>query len=211
MAVVRFRSFVLHTDRRQLLRDGVDIHLTPKAFQLLALLIDRAPSVVTKAEIHEHLWPATFVADTTLVGLIKELRRAMGGDQDAPLIRTVPRVGYAFAEAVDTGRPLEPIETTHWLVVGTRRIALRTGANLIGRDPQAAVWVDVPGVSRRHAQLVLDNGVVTLEDLGSKNGTRSNDEPVRGRIRLRHGDRVQIATEVLVLHESTGGVSTITQ
>ena len=126
------------------------------------------------------------------------------------LIRTVPRVGYAFAEAVDTGRPLEPIETTHWLVVGTRRIALRTGANLIGRDPQAAVWVDVPGVSRRTRSRSRQRRG-HAGGSGSKNGTRSNDEPVRGRIRLRHGDRVQIATEVLVLHESTGGVSTITQ
>jgi DNA-binding winged helix-turn-helix (wHTH) protein len=211
MAGVRFRSFVLHTDRRQLLRDGIDIHLTPKAFELLALLIERAPAVVTKAEIHQRLWPETFVADVTLVGLMKEVRRALGGEEEAPLIRTVHRVGYAFAEPIDTGQPREATAASHWLVVGDRRIALRSGANLVGRDPQATVWLDVPGVSRRHAQIVLEDGVATLEDLGSKNGTLCGGDLVRGRIRLRHGDRIQIATEVLVLQESTGGISTVTQ
>ena len=209
MARVSFRAFVLHTDRRQLLRDGTEIHLTTKAFELLAFLIDRAPAVVSKAEIHERLWPATFVSDATLVGLVKEVRRALGGDGEAPLIRTVHRVGYAFAEPLDAGTV--PDSPTHWLVVGDRRIALRSGANLVGRDPEAAVWLDVPGVSRRHARIVLEDGVVTLEDLGSKNGTRCGDRPVRRRIRLRHGDRIQIASEVLVLYEPAGGLSTITQ
>ena len=210
MTGVRFRSFVLHTERRQLLRDGVEIHLTPKAFDLLALLIARAPAVVTKAEIHEQLWPETFVADATLLGLVKEVRRALG-DRETGFIRTVHRVGYAFAEPVDTGSSSTSPATTHWLVVGGRRIPLRNGANLIGRDPEATVWLDVPGVSRRHAQVVLEDDAVSIQDLGSKNGTLVGDEPVRGRILLRHGDRIRIASELLVLHESDSGISTVTQ
>jgi DNA-binding winged helix-turn-helix (wHTH) protein len=211
MARVSFRDFVLDPDRRQLLRDGIEVHLTPKAFDLLALLIERAPAVVTKVEIHERLWPATFVSDVTLAGLVKEVRQALGGDRDAPAIRTVHRVGYAFAEPLDTRPQPGAAATTHWLVVGDRRIALRSGVNIIGRDPAAAVWLDVPGVSRRHAQIVLDDRVVTLEDLGSKNGTLCRDRPVRERVRLRHGDRIQIASEVLVLYEPGAGLSTITQ
>jgi DNA-binding winged helix-turn-helix (wHTH) protein len=54
--IVRFGTFVLDSDRRQLTRDGVAIHLTPKAFDLLALLADEAPRVVRKTELHERLW-----------------------------------------------------------------------------------------------------------------------------------------------------------
>jgi len=209
MATVRFGPFVLDTDRRQLRRDGLKVHLPPKAFDLLALLVRRAPAVVTKAEIHEHLWPATFVADTTLVGIVKEVRRALTDERDAPLIRTVHRIGYAFEEPVQTGAPAAAI--THWLTIGAQRIPLRHGVNLIGRDPAATVWLDLPGVSRRHAQIVLQEGSATLEDLGSKNGTRVGDTLVRGHVRLRNADRIQIATEVLVLHESRDGMSTLTQ
>jgi DNA-binding winged helix-turn-helix (wHTH) protein len=208
---IRFGPFVLHRDRRRLIRDGTEIHLTPKAFELLVLLVARAPAVVSKAEIHAHLWPATFVADTTLVGVMKELRRALGGADDAPLIRTVHRVGYAFDEAVVADMPDQAAAATHWLVVGDRRIALRKGVNLIGRDPAASVWLDVPGVSRRHAHIVLEDGLAVLEDLGSKNGTLLGGRRVEGRVTLRDSDRIEIATEVLVVHESGSGMSTITQ
>ena len=57
------------------------------------------------------------------------------------------------------------------MIAGTLRFALQDGVNVIGRDPDAAVWVDAPGVSRRHAQIVLENRTASLEDLGSKNGT----------------------------------------
>ncbi len=99
----RFGAFVIHPDRRQLLRDGAEVHLTPKAFDLLTLLMDRAPSVVSKAELHRELWPGTFVSDATLVGLVKELRRALRDDGQEPAIRTAHRVGYAFARPADAG------------------------------------------------------------------------------------------------------------
>jgi pSer/pThr/pTyr-binding forkhead associated (FHA) protein len=79
-------------------------------------------------------------------------------------------------------------------VIGRRRIALQRGANLIGRDPEAAVWLDATGVPRRHAQIILEGGTATLEDLGSKNGTLLSDRPVRGPAVLRNADRIQIAT-----------------
>src|SRR5215471_1525560 len=96
--VVRFAWFVLDSDRRQVTRDERAIHLTPKAFDLLALLIAEAPRVVRKSELHERLWPGTFVADATLVGLIKELRRALDDrDKSAPIVRTAHGVGYGLA------------------------------------------------------------------------------------------------------------------
>ena len=73
----RFGPFTLDGGGRRLSRDAEEIHVTPKAFDLLLLLVDQAPRVIPKTELHERLWPGTFVSDATLVGLIKELRRAL--------------------------------------------------------------------------------------------------------------------------------------
>ena len=209
---VRFGDFVFHGDRRQLVRSGADVHLTPKAFDLLALLIERAPAVVRKTDIHECLWPGTFVSDSTLLGLVKELRRALGDDRSGNLIRTAHRVGYAFAGVIQPHAPEQRgigDRMAGWR--RGRRFALHEGVNVIGRDPDATVWLDVVGVSRRHAHVIVENGVASLEDLGSKNGTLVADRPVRDRVVLRDADRIQIATELLVFHTAIKGRSTVTQ
>jgi DNA-binding winged helix-turn-helix (wHTH) protein len=101
----RFGPFEVDSDRRQLSNRGVDVHLTPKAFDLSVLLIGEAPRVVRKDELHQRLWPDTFVSDATLIGLIKELRRALDDHEaKAPIIRTARGVGYAFACAVQRDR-----------------------------------------------------------------------------------------------------------
>jgi DNA-binding response OmpR family regulator len=63
MQCVCFGGFAFHAERRQLLGAGEEVHLTPKAFDLLGLLIERAPAVVKKPDIHKALWPDTFVSD----------------------------------------------------------------------------------------------------------------------------------------------------
>src|SRR6187549_2739256 len=57
--ILRFGPFVLDTARRQLRGDDGVRHLTPKAFELLTLLVREAPRVLTKQELHEQLWPDT--------------------------------------------------------------------------------------------------------------------------------------------------------
>ena len=81
-AVMRFGPFSIDPQRRQLLRERVPVHLTPKAFDLVCLLVAEAPRVVGKHELHDRLWLGTFVSDSSLTGLIKELRRALQ-DNDA--------------------------------------------------------------------------------------------------------------------------------
>jgi DNA-binding winged helix-turn-helix (wHTH) protein len=113
--VVTFSAFAFDPDQRQLRRAGQDVHLTPKAFDLLALLIHEAPRVLRKRELHEQLWPETFVSDATLVGLIKELRRALGdGDLGTPMIRTAHGVGYAFALAIERPTLQQSRHRGHW-------------------------------------------------------------------------------------------------
>ena len=131
----RFGAFEVDLERRQLLRNGSEIHLTPKAFDLLALLIGEAPRVVRKNELHDRLWPGTFVSDATLVGLIKEVRRGLDDrDSASPLIRTAHGVGYAFAAALERVVRKHGPGVSRWVVVGTRRIALADGENVIGRS-----------------------------------------------------------------------------
>jgi hypothetical protein len=173
--------------------------------------------VLRKSELHERLWPETFVSDATLVGLIKELRRALD-DRDATsrLIRTAFGVGYAFCGTVE--RPEPPPGRRQpdvgggscWIVAGSRNIPLGEGEHVIGRDPASTVWLDVPGVSRRHARIVIDRGVASIEDLESKNGTTLREQLVTGPSPLLDGDRIQVGPILVVFHTSASGLSTAT-
>lgn len=100
----RFGSFELDAATRRLVHRGQPVHLTPKAFDLLCLLVGEAPRVVPKDEIYSRLWPNQVVSDATLLGVVKEVRRAIGdNDPERRLIRTVHRVGYAFEAPLEAG------------------------------------------------------------------------------------------------------------
>ena len=212
---VRFGAFVIDSGRRQLTRNGVEVHLTPKAFDLLVLLVEEAPRVMRKDELHARLWPGTFVSDATLVGLIKRLRRALN-DRDARtrVIRTAHRVGYAFGAALESieASPPEasPPAVSRWIVAGGRRIALVDRETLIGRDPAAAVHLDAGGVSRRHARIVIDGAEAIVEDLASKNGTTLRGELISKPTTLRDGDEIRVGPILIVYRSSERGVSTET-
>jgi DNA-binding winged helix-turn-helix (wHTH) protein len=206
---VRFREFALDTDQRRLLRGEAEVHLTPKAFDLLVLLIDEAPRVIRKADLHERLWPGTFVSDATLVGLIKELRRGLEDHESRPLIRTAHRVGYAFDGPLERQVGLPAV--SRWIVAGSRRVPLQIGENLIGRDPASTICLDATGVSRRHARIVVGSNGAKLEDLESKNGTIVNDDVVNGTVVLHDGDRIHVGPVVVIYHASASGISTETQ
>ena len=210
MAVV-FGSFQLAADARRLTRGGLPLHLTPKAFDLLVLLVDAAPRVVPKSELHARLWPDSFVADTTLVGLVKEVRRVLDDvDPGAPIIRTVNRVGYAFAAPLLLAAPAVAMPA-HWLVADGRSFPLYDGHNPIGREPRSAVWLDSSGVSRRHATITIADGEATLADVGSKNGTTLNGTPVGNPVRLRDGDRLVIGTLPVIYRSAAAAPSTETR
>jgi len=68
---------------------------------------------------------------------------------------------------------------------------------VIGRGDQVEIRLDEEGISRRHAQIAHENGTWILTDLGSTNGTVCNGAQVTGRVTLREGDRVRLASTVL--------------
>lgn len=183
--------FELDTARRQLRRDGVSVHLGPKAFELLSLLVEASPSVVSKPALHAHLWPRGIVSDATLTALVKELRRALDDrDRSSPMIRTVHRVGYALERSIDRAQLRPRALTVHWLWAGERRLPLASGENIVGRAAQAQVWIDHSTVSRRHARIVVAGSEARVEDLDSKNGTSVGDNELAEPLILRDGDRV---------------------
>jgi len=179
----------------------------------LLLLLDRRPNAVGKEELHERLWPGTFVVDANLSVTMAEVRRALGDDPQEPrFIRTVHRVGYAFfTDAYDVagGRPASSTPRA-WLVWNDGVLRLEEGENLVGREPSCRVWLDVAGVSRRHAQIRVQGARATIEDLGSKNGTWLNDERISEPVVLRDGDRLQLGPESLDFRTSAAAAATKT-
>ena len=210
---MRFGRFEFDPVTRRVRCEGADIHLTPKAFELLAALLDGAPRVVSKRELHARLWPGGLVADATLVALIKQLRAALDDhDRTAPLIRTVHRVGYALEIPLAHREPAMPsVVAACWLTLGQRRLSLATGENIVGRDEAATVRLDDPMVSRRHARILVSDSRAFIEDLGSKNGTFIDGQPIAADpMPLRDGIQLAFGTVLVTYGESSNGMPTLT-
>jgi DNA-binding winged helix-turn-helix (wHTH) protein len=196
---VAFGSFTFDSDTRELLQAGQRLHLSPKAFDLLHVLLEHRPKVVSKVELHERVWAGAFVGDATLSVAVAELRQVLGDDsREGRLVRTVHRVGYAFSgEAIDLA-PSAAAERRRysgaWLSWQSRPLRLVEGENVVGRDPRCDVWVDASGVSRRHARIVLADGRATVEDLGSRNGTFLRGERITAARTLTDGDELELGS-----------------
>jgi Tol biopolymer transport system component/DNA-binding winged helix-turn-helix (wHTH) protein len=104
-----FDSYRLDTAQRVLSRDGVSVPLTPKAFDLLLLLIENQGRLVSKDRLMETIWPDTYVEEKTLAQNVFTLRKTLGLALDGQsYIETVPKHGYRFhAEVTETVRPVE--------------------------------------------------------------------------------------------------------
>ena len=92
-----FDRFRIDPAGGQLYGDSRPVPLTPKALSLLEYLAARPGRLVLKTELLEALWPGVFVADGALKVCIREIRRALGDDAQAPrFIETAHRRGYRF-------------------------------------------------------------------------------------------------------------------
>jgi DNA-binding winged helix-turn-helix (wHTH) protein len=194
-----FGEFILDSETRQLVRGGKEVHLSPKAFELLCTLVKRRPSVVSKDELFSQIWPDTFVVEGNLNVLVSEIRRAISENgQSAQFIRTAHGVGYAFcAEATDLGsaaRRHEDAKPRYWLTWKDRTFILAPGDNVIGRDPDCTVWLDHAGVSRRHARIRISDDMsrAVLDDLKSTNGTFVGRTHVTAETPLADADVIKV-------------------
>lgn len=192
---VRFGDCVFDHGTRQVFRAGKQVHISPKAFQLLEILIERRPNAVSKEELQEILWPSTFVSDANLPNLVADLRSELGDNpRSSRIIRTVQRFGYAFVATPLSPQYAGSRDHAYRLIWGDREIALGEGENLVGREDDAVVWIDDAAVSRRHARIVVDESGAVLEDLGSKNGTYLGASRLQSPAKLTDGDRITIGT-----------------
>jgi DNA-binding winged helix-turn-helix (wHTH) protein len=211
---VTFGPFTLDTDTRQLLRgpNREPVHLTLKAYELLCVLVETRPRAITKAELHERLWPSTFVSEATLASLVAEVRDALGErGRETQFIRTVHGFGYAFAGSVHDSVVSRAASFENWIICNGREQPLGEGDHVIGRDPDVAIPLRSPTVSRHHAKILVTGGLAILEDLGSKNGTYVRGQAVTSSVELIDGDRIRIGAFELTYRSLSGVGSTETQ
>jgi DNA-binding winged helix-turn-helix (wHTH) protein len=209
---LRFGECLFDSETRELTRSGAPVHVSPKGFRLLEILLERRPRAVSRRQLHRLLWPDTFVADATLNSLVAEVRAAIGDEsRSARLIRTVPVFGYAFSGEAksEAGKAGSAGPACRVLWAG-RRYDLAPGDNVLGRGPEAAVSLeDDERVSRRHALLHVEtDGSATLEDLKSKNGTFLRGKPLKGSAKLEDGDEFVLGDTALQFRCIRGTVST---
>lgn len=217
--MIRFGVCIYEPATRRLIRDGTPVELSPKAFDLLGLLLESRPRILGKDELRDRLWPKTFVGDTSLAKLVAELRKAIGDARRASrYIRTVHRFGYAFcgeavaekAQAALVSLPAVRAISLYCLRWGSRDLPLFEGPNLIGRDPECEVRIPSHRVSRRHARISIAGEHAALEDLGSKNGTAVRMNPVETPTVLADGDSILLGEEpvMFLLAAPTGPTET---
>jgi DNA-binding winged helix-turn-helix (wHTH) protein len=213
--LIKFATTTIDVDARTVSYEAGLVHLTPKAFDVLVLLALARPRAVPKTEILDRVWPGTFVTDASLARTVHEIRDALG-DADGSVVRTVHGHGYAFAaDAVEeypelrSARSAAPAGAPRaWLYLGVQPVPLHDGVLVIGRDPAASISVPFPQTSWQHARLTVSAAGVSIEDLGSKNGTYVRGQRLTAPTDLANGDDVLMGTTRLVFVRSPGGRGT---
>src|SRR6266404_2658649 len=148
----RFGPFELQPDKRRLLKEGATISLRPRAFDLLAALVDRAGHLVTKDDLLNRVWPKTVVEEAALHVQVSALRKVLGADA----ITTVSGRGYQFTLPVTKGdgqtdRASKPKHNLPYQLT-----------SFIGREQEIA----------QLRELVAANRLVTLTGAGGAGKTR---------------------------------------
>src|SRR5260221_8735620 len=148
----RFGSFELQPDQRRLLEDGATISLRPRAFDLLAALVDRAGHLVTKDELLDRVWPKMVVEEAALHVQVSALRKVVGSDA----IKTVSGRGYQFTLPVTKG-----VGEADGVSAPKHNLPYRL-TSFVGREQEIA----------QLEELVTANRLVTLTGAGGAGKTR---------------------------------------
>ena len=213
---LRFGPFEFDPATRELLHERTPVHLSPKSFDLLEILIGQRPALVTKTELQDRLWPDAVVLEANLGNAVAEIRKALGDDPRSPrFIWTVSRRGYRFSADVevigapDGARGHGPVRW--WLLWHDTILPLVEGENVIGRHPQSGIWINATSVSREHALIVIAGGRATVEDRRSTNGTYVNGARITARHPLVDGTTVTFGSEEAVFREWSDAAAPATE
>jgi TolB-like protein/Tfp pilus assembly protein PilF len=196
-------SFRVEPGEGRVLREGRPVALTPKAFDLLVLLLSRHSCLVRREELLSTLWPDAFVDESNLTGAIWAVRKVLG--RDRRWIETVPKQGYRFVGPVQQLHPSterQPQSTDQRIA----SIAVLPLVN-VAADPEQEYFVD--GMTDA---LIADLAQVSALKVISRTtvmrykGTRARvpeiarelnvDGLIEGSV-LRIGDRVRITVQVI--------------
>ena len=208
---LQFGEFHFDPASRQLLRGGEEVHLPPRLFKLLQVLLEKRPQAVSKDDLMKSIWPDVAIEEGNLKTIVSQLRDALGdADRTAPFIRTVHRFGYAFRGDVTIASPAAAAAAWQLLMNDQTRFVLRGAEALIGRDPACDVWIDSGEVSRRHARLRIDRNAAVIEDLGSKNGTFVAGRRINRPAELQDGQSFALGTLELTIRRLRADQSTDT-
>lgn len=134
----RFDRFTLDLARGALLGPaGVELPLRPKSMALLCLLVKHAGSLVDRDAIMDAVWPGVVVTDESITQCVRDIRKALG-DEEQRLLRTVPKRGYLLQAEVTPAEPAAPTRTR--LGSSSHHPALIGAAALFAVVFVAGVW-----------------------------------------------------------------------
>lgn len=206
-----FGPFVLDVEGAALRKGRDKVPLRPKCFDILVYLVEQPGRVVSKEELLDKIWPDVVVNDGTLNRTVTELRAALGDDSEHPqYIETVSRRGYKFVAEIAGAPKVDDITAADFVLVHEdRQFPLHGGEQIIGRGAEVAIPIFDSAASRHHARIVVSGSTVTLEDLGSRNGTYVNGQRVAGALELHTGDEIRIGTDVLILWSRTSETASL--
>ena len=209
-----FADCILDIDARRLVRGGEEAHLPPKAFDLLKLLVENRPRVLSKTELIERVWPGVFVSDASLAKVVSRIRRAIGQDDDARIVRTVHGCGYAFAAELFASAARQSVITLRGRLPRLLAVLRRARVPLDGWRAHHRTRIECAYLAR------LAEGVAAPcegcgqwrkrcpDHLDSKNGSFVRGVPVTGPTPLAPGDDVRIGPFALIFRVADGTGST---
>jgi DNA-binding winged helix-turn-helix (wHTH) protein/tetratricopeptide (TPR) repeat protein len=173
-----FGPFRLDPAERSLLRDGKAVPLTPKAFELLVLLVENRGHLLKKDELIERVWPNTFVEEANLAQNVSALRKALDDKNGgAQYIETVPKGGYRFTAAVVDHTPAAGVESPAAEPPSPRpatRVAL-AGSAVVAVALVAGAWL----FFSRKTHVLTDRDTVVLADFTNATGESVFDDTLR--------------------------------
>mgnify|MGYP003587273388 CR=1 FL=1 len=191
--------------RRLLHRGAEEIHLSPRGFRLLTLLLERHPDVVPKAELRGTLRPDGPETEGGLTALASEVRHALSrSGAEGVRLRTVRGFGYAIEGPIEE----VPGRVRHVLVRGRQEVDLGPGVNTVGREREVAVRIGHRSVEHLHARIVVTDDEAELEDVAGRGSTYRGADPVVHRVVLHDGDEIRVGEVVLTYRlraAETGG------
>src|SRR5215204_1148190 len=164
----RFEDVTIDCENFRVQKDGRNVNLTPRAFDVLLFLVKNVGRVVEKREFFDEVWKDTFVTDGALTKIIKEIRHELGDDSAHPrFIETVPKRGFRFVAQIQKSER-------------TGAVSLPDENSVVEKSPQTINRLD-PGspASQRKFQIV---GLICLSVLAATSGFflfyRSPSEPI---------------------------------